>query len=244
MCVIHHPAVAPEGLVNEHPQGIVRRVPGSEPERARQHVRFEDRLEDDSQNGVDHVDGHRAPLMIASPYAKRGIVDSSYATQLNVIKTIEQMLGITPMNQEERAAEPMFDAFTNKPDNTPYTVVPNQIPLTLGLTTTPSSARTAAAAPDAATGGSSGPQFAPKSAAQQGVPPAERGVYEQWVVWSRASRFSGAAPVVDWANPAQLGRLDWYSAHDWKVPYPGDAAILPPDQVPGHNLPAGYLGDG
>ena len=47
----------------------------------------------------------------------------------------------------------------------------------------------------------------------------------------------------DWANPAQLNRLDWYSAHDWKVPYPGDKAILRPDEVPGHNLPNGYLGD-
>ena len=53
-------------------------------------------VEDDAQNGIDHVDGHRAPLMIASPYAKRGIVDNSYYTQLNVVKTIEQILGVAP----------------------------------------------------------------------------------------------------------------------------------------------------
>ena len=53
----------------------------------------------------------------------------------------------------------------------------------------------------------------------------------------------GSYAIQDWANPAQLNRLDWYSAHDWKVPYPGDIRILPPNQVPGHNLPAGYLGD-
>jgi len=48
-------------------------------------------VEDDTQNGIDHVDGHRGPLLIASPYAARGIVDNSYYTQLNVVKTIEQI---------------------------------------------------------------------------------------------------------------------------------------------------------
>ena len=91
-------------------------------------------VEDDTQNGVDHVDGHRGPLLVASPYAKRGALDSSYYTQLNVVRTIEQILGIAPMNQEDRAAWPMFDAFTNTANDTPYTNAPNQIPLTLGLT--------------------------------------------------------------------------------------------------------------
>jgi hypothetical protein len=63
------------------------------------------------------------------------------------------------------------------------------------------------------------------------------------VVWSRNGWFSGPGAIQDFANPAQLDRLDWYSAHDWKVPYPGDKAILTPNQVPGYSLPAGYLGD-
>ena len=186
-------------------------------------------LEDDSQNGVDHVDGHRAPLEIASPYARQGIVDNTYYSQLNVVKTIEQILGIAPMNQEDRAAEPMFDAFTNTPNDTPYVVQPNQIPLTQGLTSSPSA---------------SGARFSSPAPTGSGVPVAERGVYEQWVAWSRSSHFNGAAAIADWANPAQLNRLDWYSAHNWTSPYPGDSKILPPDQVPGHNLPADYLGDG
>ncbi len=86
-------------------------------------------LEDDSQNGVDHVDGHRNITFIASPYAKRGAVDSSYYTQLNVTRTIEQILGLPPMNQLDLAAEPMYDAFTDKPDLTPYDARPNRIPL-------------------------------------------------------------------------------------------------------------------
>jgi YVTN family beta-propeller protein len=186
-------------------------------------------VEDDTQNGVDHVDGHRGPLLIASPYAKRGIVDDTYYTQLNLVKTIEQILGIAPMNQEDRAAEPMRDAFTNKANLTPYTVRPNQIPLTLGLTTTSSTSAAAA--------------FVPAAPAAIGVPAAEQAIYEQWVAWSRTGRFNGTHPIQDWANPEQLNRLDWYSAHGWKIPYPGDKAILAPDQVPGHNLPADYLGD-
>ena len=187
-------------------------------------------VEDDTQAGADHVDGHRGPLLVASPYAKRGIVDSTYYTQLNVVRTIEQILGIAPMNQEDRAAEPMSRAFTNKPDFTPYTVVPNQIPLTQGLTA-------------AASSGTGARSLVPASPAQLGIPRSEWAVYEQWVVWTRNGRFNGAGAIQDFANPAQLNRLDWYSAHNWKVPYPGDRTILTPTQVPGHNLPANYLGD-
>jgi YVTN family beta-propeller protein len=187
-------------------------------------------VEDDTQNGTDHVDGHRGPLLVASPYAKRGIVDSTYYSQLNVVRTIEQMLGIAPMNQEDRAAEPMFSAFTNTPNFTPYAVVPNQIPLTQGLTA-------------AASSGTAASSLVPASPAKLGIPSSEWAVYEQWVVWSRNGRFNGTGAIQDFANPAQLNRLDWYSAHDWKVPYPGDRTILTPTQVPGHNLPADYLGD-
>ncbi len=186
-------------------------------------------VEDDSQFGADHIDGHRGPLLIASPYARRGITDSTYYTQLNMLKTIEQILGIAPMNQEDRAAYPMFDAFTNTPDFTPYNVRPSKIPLDLGLTTETS-----------ATGVTTS---VPATPAQLGIPRAEWAVYRQWTAWGRNQRFTGPGAVPDWSNPAQLGRLDWYSAHNWRVPYPGDKAILPPGQVPGHNLPAGYLSD-
>ena len=73
-------------------------------------------LEDDTQTGADHVDGHRGPLLIASPVrpARRHVDNTTY-TQLNLVKTIEQILAIAPMNQEDRAAVPMFDAFTQQP---------------------------------------------------------------------------------------------------------------------------------
>ncbi|MCO6008628.1 bifunctional YncE family protein/alkaline phosphatase family protein [Actinoallomurus purpureus] len=86
-------------------------------------------VEDDSQNGIDHVDGHRNVTLIASPYAKHGGIDHTYYSQLNVTRTIEQILGLPPMNQLDMAAEPMYGAFTDRPDYTPYTALPNQIPL-------------------------------------------------------------------------------------------------------------------
>lgn len=86
-------------------------------------------IEDDSQNGVDHVDGHRNPTLVISPYAKRGAVVHTYYSQLNVMRTIEQILGIPPMNQEDMAAEPMYDVFTDTPNFTPYNHLPNNISL-------------------------------------------------------------------------------------------------------------------
>ena len=69
-------------------------------------------VEDDSQAGLDHVDGHRAPIQIISPYAQHGVVDSHYYSQITMIRTIEQILGIHPMNQKDSAATPMTGAFT------------------------------------------------------------------------------------------------------------------------------------
>ena len=150
------------------------------------------------------------------------------------------------MNQEDRAAVPMTDAFTNTPNLTPYTAVPNQIPLTQGLPT-PTAVRSAAASPAAAGGSAKRTSLArtgtPQTAAQAGVPVSERAVYNVWAIWSRHAKFSGRGAMVDWANAAQLNRLDWYSAHNWTTPYPGDATILAPDEVPGRNLPNGYLSD-
>jgi hypothetical protein len=76
--------------------------------------------EDDSQDGLDHVDGHRTVGLVISPYTKHGHVDSTFYTIVNMFRTIEQILGLPPMNQFDDAAEPMFSLFTNKPDLTPY----------------------------------------------------------------------------------------------------------------------------
>ena len=100
--------------------------------------------EDDAQNGVDHVDGHRSPGYIVSPYTvQRGPADHTYYTQVNMTRTIEQILGLPPMNQFDLVASPMTTAFvqgTAPADNfQPWTHVPNQVPLDMGVTTTTSS---------------------------------------------------------------------------------------------------------
>jgi hypothetical protein len=85
--------------------------------------------EDDSQDGLDHVDGHRTVGLVISPYTKRGYVDSTFYSIINMYRTIEQILGLSPLNQFDVTAEPMFTVFAKKPDLRPYTAVPNQIPL-------------------------------------------------------------------------------------------------------------------
>ncbi len=86
--------------------------------------------EDDSQDGVDHVDGHRSPMLLISPYTRRNsAVDSTFYATSNMFRTMEQILGLPPLNQFDRAAQTMAAAFSPTPDITPFTVVPNQTPL-------------------------------------------------------------------------------------------------------------------
>jgi YVTN family beta-propeller protein len=85
--------------------------------------------EDDPQNGFDHIDGHRTVGMVISPYTKRGKVVSTYYSQINMVRTIEDILGVPPMNQLDLSAEAMTDCFTGKPDLTSYKAIKNNIPL-------------------------------------------------------------------------------------------------------------------
>ena len=85
--------------------------------------------EDDPQAGLDHVDGHRTVGLVISPYTRRGEVISTYYSQINMVRTIENILGLPPMNQLDLNAEPMLDCFTEKPDFSPYKAVINNIPL-------------------------------------------------------------------------------------------------------------------
>jgi YVTN family beta-propeller protein len=86
-------------------------------------------IEDDPQNGFDHVDGHRSPCLVISPYTKRRYVDSTCYNQTGVVKTIELMLRLPPMNQMDLSASPLVNCFTDKADLTPYQHVPNRIPI-------------------------------------------------------------------------------------------------------------------
>jgi YVTN family beta-propeller protein len=86
-------------------------------------------IEDDPQNGFDHVDGHRSLCLVASPYTKRGAVVSRFYNQTSVLHTMERMLGVPPMNQMDSLAPLMTACFTSKPDFTPYTSLTNRIAL-------------------------------------------------------------------------------------------------------------------
>jgi DNA-binding beta-propeller fold protein YncE len=86
-------------------------------------------IEDDPQNGWDHVSGYRTTAFVASPYTRRGVTVRTQYNQTSLLRTIELLLGLPPMNQLDATATPMFDCFTNTPDLTPFTTVPSNIPL-------------------------------------------------------------------------------------------------------------------
>ncbi len=86
-------------------------------------------IEDDAQAGPDHVDGHRTPYLVISPYTKRGYVDSTFHTTTSMIRSIELMLGLPAMNRFDAMAFPLEACFTDLPDTKPYQSVPNQVAL-------------------------------------------------------------------------------------------------------------------
>ena len=86
-------------------------------------------LEDDAQNGPDHVDAHRMPALAISPWSKRGAVDSSLYSTTSMLRTMELILGLQPMSQFDAAALPLWAAFTDRADLTPFVARPAQVDL-------------------------------------------------------------------------------------------------------------------
>ncbi|MET8723075.1 phosphoesterase [Streptomyces misionensis] len=185
-------------------------------------------VEDDSQAGLDHVDGHRAPVQIISPWAQHHTVDSHYYSQITMIRTIEQILGIHPMNQKDSAATPMSGAFTRHPDYTPFKALPNRTSLTDGVKTAPSCGVDTPAPQD--------PKAAPVPATK--VPASARTLASQWSTWKSQQRLTGPNAVPDYANPAQMNHYTWYQTHNWAKPYPGEKKLYAPSDVPGAFIPS------
>jgi YVTN family beta-propeller protein len=175
--------------------------------------------EDDSQNGVDHVDGHRSPGYIVSPYAvQNGPTDNTYYTQVNMTRTIEQILGLPTMNQFDLVASPMRTAFvqgTPPAENfKPWNHVANQVPLDQGVT---SSVTTASDSP------------------------AVKAMRAAWLR-KKAQIFAGKLTKPDSEDPDTVNHLNWYMATGFTRPYPGEKTIRPPSDF--HNpAPAGDLDD-
>jgi YVTN family beta-propeller protein len=83
-------------------------------------------VEDDAQDGVDHIDGHRTVALVASPFAKRGVIDSTFYSQPSMVKTIELMLGLPALSMFDLVATDMRASFIgtgDSPDLTPYTAL-------------------------------------------------------------------------------------------------------------------------
>lgn len=169
--------------------------------------------EDDAQNGLDHVDGHREPAYVISPWVKRGAVDSHYWTVINMVRSIEQILGLPPMNQNDAAATPMSEIFADKPDFTPFNYLPNTIPLNT-LNGQPS---TNAAA----------------LASTKQVTPATKELAKEWTDWSNQQRgdLAGKTASPDTTNANMMNHATWYATKGFDIQYPGDDKVLTPAQV-------------
>ena len=99
-------------------------------------------VEDDAQNGPDHVDAHRSHVLVVSPYVKRKSIDHTMYSTSGMLRTMELILGLSPMTQYDAAATPMYRSFTAQADTTPYASVPANIDLgTINLALTPSAKR-------------------------------------------------------------------------------------------------------
>ncbi len=86
-------------------------------------------LEDDAQNGSDHVDAHRSPAFVVSPYIKKGSVNHTMYSTSGILRTMELVLGLPPMSQYDAAAVPLFSCFSATPDLTLYKAKPAQVDL-------------------------------------------------------------------------------------------------------------------
>jgi hypothetical protein len=84
-------------------------------------------IEDDAQDGPDHVDGRRTVGLVVSPYVRRGIVDSTLYSTSSMLRTMELLLGLPPMSQFDAAANPMYTSFGPEADLRPFTALPSEV---------------------------------------------------------------------------------------------------------------------
>ena len=207
--------------------------------------------EDDAQNGVDHVDGHRSPGYIISPFVRQQVKqdgsgagvteDKTFYTQVNMTRTIEQILGLPPMNQFDLTASPMSEIFVDNPpaeNFKPWTHVSNGIPLNQGVTQTPTqpiptskyasktkSTTTGTASVQPLTSVGSAPAFtALANPAEESA--AVKSLRAGWMK-KKAKVFAGKQHIPDSEDPNTVNHLDWYESTNFVVPYPGEKTVRP-----------------
>ncbi len=190
--------------------------------------------EDDAQNGVDHVDGHRSPGYVISPYVLQvnsggggGIVeDSTFYTQVNMTRTIEQILGLKPMNQYDLVASPMRTFFVDNPPPAnfqPWTHVPNALALNTGVSQTPT--QTIPSCPQAPV---------VKAQSLPAESPAVKALRAGWMA-KKAEIYAGKQHTPDAEDVDTANHLTWYEATGFTRPFPGEKTVRPASEF---NKPA------
>ena len=192
--------------------------------------------EDDAQDGVDHVDGHRSPGYVISPYVKQQVnadgsgagvtEDSTFYTQVNFTRTIEQILGLPPMNQFDLTASPMTEVFLDNPPAAnflPWTHVANGIPLNQGVTQTPAQPIPAPKVVAAVKPITGTPRKTQVAAAQTASVKALRAGWMK----KKAQVFAGKQHIPDSEDASTVNHLDWYESTNFVVPYPGESKVRP-----------------
>jgi hypothetical protein len=101
-------------------------------------------IEDDAQNGPDHVDAHRTVGLVASPYCKHGFVDSTLYTTASMVRTMELILGLPPLTQYDAGATPMFNSFQSSPQPLAYQPLTPEVDLSAKNTETSPGAKQSA----------------------------------------------------------------------------------------------------
>jgi hypothetical protein len=152
---------------------------------------------------------------------QNGPTDHTYYTQVNMTRTIEQILGLPPMNQFDLVASPMRTAFvpgTPSAENfQPWTHVANQVPLDMGVTTTTA------------------------SVAKEPLSPAVKALKVAWLE-KKKQIFAGKLTKPDAEDPEAVNHLNWYMATGFTRPYPGETKVRPPSEFK-KPAPAGDLDD-
>ena len=184
--------------------------------------------EDDAQTGVDHVDGHRSPGYVISPYVQQNVnpqdgtgtgvlEDSTFYTQVNFTRTIEQILGIKPMNQNDLIASPLREIFIDHPpvaNFLPWAHVPAGVPLCYGV---PSYSAPANITPNF--------QTCAETVASN-LSPAAKALRAGWMK-KKAEIFAGKYQKPDSEDPNTVNHMIWYETTNYKVPFPGEKKVLP-----------------
>ncbi len=186
--------------------------------------------EDDAQYGVDHVDGHRSPGYVISPFVKQKVnldgtgagvtEESTFYTQVNMTRTIEQILGLAPMNQFDLVASPMTPLFIDNPPAENFLAwshVPNQVPLCYGVAgyTAPSNIT-----PSLNTCSTAAP------AERRPERPDVKALRAGWQEM-KANVFAAKYHTPDSLDADTVRHFDWYEATGYKVPFPGEKKVRP-----------------